>query len=234
MVMTITSEQFKQLLPKGYKGNVTDEVIDSINNALSDPIHQEAFKENLLSYTSVMNDGRFKIGDYINAVKYVSLKLMGHSNIRAYLKVFPDNHQRFIDEGTSDKDISAYVAAYNKNKLVNLIMAQTLTPHYVLNQHLYQEALNTQADLMVNAKSEKVRSDAANSLLVHLKPPENVKIELDIGSKAKDSIIDGLKQTLAQLSAMQKENIALGVSTTKEVAHSNLIIDGEFTEVNSL
>lgn len=224
----IQEEQFKNLLPKQYKGTITQEVMDSINNALSDPIAMEAFKENLLSYTSVMKDGRFKIGDYISAVKYVSLKLLGHSNVKAYFKTFPDRHQKFIDENTSDKDISAYVAAYNKNKLVNLIMAQTLVPHHVLNNHMYQEALNVQFELMKDAKSEKVRCDAANSLLIHLKPPETTKIELDIGVK-EDGIISSLKEKMVELAAMQAKHIELGLSSANDIARSNLIIDGEFT-----
>jgi hypothetical protein len=36
-------------------------------------------------------------------------------------------------------------------------MAQTLVPSYVLNADLYQKALNTSAELMISAKSEKVR-----------------------------------------------------------------------------
>lgn len=224
----IQEEQFKNLLPKQYKGTITQEVMDSINNALSDPIAMEAFKENLLSYTSVMKDGRFKIGDYISAVKYVSLKLLGHSNVKAYFKTFPDRHQKFIDENTSDKDISAYVAAYNKNKLVNLIMAQTLVPHHVLNNHMYQEALNVQFELMKDAKSEKVRCDAANSLLIHLKPPETTKIELDIGVK-EDGIISSLKEKMVELAAMQAKHIELGLSSANDIARSNLIIDGEYS-----
>lgn len=227
----IQEEQFKNLLPKQYKGTITQEVMDSINNALSDPIAMEAFKENLLSYTSVMKDGRFKIGDYISAVKYVSLKLLGHSNVKAYFKTFPDRHQKFIDENTSDKDISAYVAAYNKNKLVNLIMAQTLVPHHVLNNHMYQEALNVQFELMKDAKSEKVRCDAANSLLIHLKPPETTKIELDIGVK-EDGIISSLKEKMVELAAMQAKHIELGLSSANDIARSNLIIDGECSHGN--
>lgn len=227
----IQEEQFKNLLPKQYKGTITQEVMDSINNALSDPIAMEAFKENLLSYTSVMKDGRFKIGDYISAVKYVSLKLLGHSNVKAYFKTFPDRHQKFIDENTSDKDISAYVAAYNKNKLVNLIMAQTLVPHHVLNNHMYQEALNVQFELMKDAKLEKVRCDAANSLLIHLKPPETTKIELDIGVK-EDGIISSLKEKMVELAAMQAKHIELGLSSANDIARSNLIIDGEYSHGN--
>ena len=107
-------------------------------------------------------------------------------------------------------------------------MAQTLVPHHVLNNHMYQEALNVQFELMKDAKSEKVRSDAANSLLIHLKPPETTKIELDIGVK-EDGIISSLKEKMIELAAMQKKHIELGISSANDIASSNLVIDGEYS-----
>ena len=225
----ISEEQFKALLPKQFKGTVTKEVMDEINNALSDPIANEAFKENLLSYTGVMRDGKFKIGDYLKAVKYVSFKLLGSSNIDAYLKTFPDRHQEFIKNNTSAKDMSSYVAMYNKNKLVNLIFEQTIIPFHVLNSDLYQKALNVQVELMTSPDvSPKVRSDAANSVLTHLKPPETTKIELDIGVKT-DSMIEQLRTTMAEFSAQQLKAITLGTQSVTDIAHSKLILEGEFT-----
>ena len=225
----ISEEQFKTLLPKQFKGTVTQEVMDEINNALSDPIANEAFKENLLSYTGVMRDGKFKIGDYLKAVKYVSFKLLGSSNIDAYLKTFPDRHQEFIKNNTSAKDMSSYVAMYNKNKLVNLIFEQTIIPFHVLNSDLYQKALNVQVELMTSPDvSPKVRSDAANSVLTHLKPPETTKIELDIGVKT-DSMIEQLRTTMAEFSAQQLKAITLGTQSVTDIAHSKLILEGEFT-----
>jgi len=225
----ISEEQFKALLPKQFKGTVTQEVMDEINNALSDPIASEAFKENLLSYTGVMRDGKFKIGDYLKAVKYVSFKLLGSSNIDAYLKTFPDRHQEFIKNNTSAKDMSSYVAMYNKNKLVNLIFEQTIIPFHVLNSDLYQKALNVQVELMTSPDvSPKVRSDAANSVLTHLKPPETTKIELDIGVKS-DSMIEQLRTTMAEFSAQQLKAITMGTQSVTDIAHQKLVLDGEFT-----
>ena len=227
----ISEEQFKALLPKQFKGTVTQEVMDEINNALSDPIANEAFKENLLSYTGVMRDGKFKIGDYLKAVKYVSFKLLGSSNIDAYLKTFPERHQEFIKNNTSAKDMSSYVAMYNKNKLVNLIFEQTIIPFHVLNSDLYQKALNVQVELMTSPDvSPKVRSDAANSVLTHLKPPETTKIELDIGIKS-DSMIEQLRTTMAEFSAQQLKAIQLGTQSVTDIAHSKLVIEGEYSNV---
>ena len=228
--MTLTVEQFRMALPDKVKKSVNQELIDQINQTLSDPDMFETYRDNLLSYTKVMADGRFKITDYVNAVKYVSHKLMGCTNIEAYTKTFPDKYQRWINQGVSSKDIASYVTAYNKSKLVNLIFEQTLIPSYVLNQDLYQKALNVQAELMVSAKSEKVRCDAANSLLSHLKMPETQKVELDLGIK-EDSSIAALRQATMELVRQQRLMVEAGAMNAQEVAHSKVVVDVEAKEV---
>lgn len=227
----LTVEQFRQALPDKVKKSINQELIDQINTTLSDPDMYEAYRDNLLSYTKVMSDGRFKVAEYINAVKYVSHKLMGCTNIEAYSKTFPDKIARFTAQGVAPKDIASYVTAYNKSKLVNLIMEQTLIPSYVLNQDLYQKALNVQAELMVSAKSEKVRSDAANSLLTHLKMPETQKVELEIGVK-EDSAINALRATTMELARQQRMMLEAGAMNAQEVAHSKLVIEGEAKEIS--
>jgi len=228
----LTVEQFKDALPAKVKKSVSQELIDKVNLVLAEPELYEQYRENLVSYTSVMTDGKFKVESYIDAVKYVSHKLLGCSNIDAYTKTFPDKYANFVAQGVSPKDIASYVTAYNKGKLVNLIFEQTLVPSCVLNQDLYQRALNVQADLMITAKSEKVRSDAANSLLTHLKMPETQRIELDIGVK-EDSAIAQLRASTLALSAQQREMIRGGAMNAEQVAHQRLTIDmGDAQVVN--
>lgn len=227
----LTLDQFKEALPDKVKKVINQELIDKINNTLSDPEQFEHYRDNLLSYTKVMADGRFKIQNYLDAVRYVSFKLMGNSNIDAYTRTFPDKVQDFQARNVAAKDIASYVTAYNKSKLVNLIYEQTLIPSYVLNQDLYQRALNTQAELMINAKSEKVRSDAANSLLTQLKPPEVKKVELDIGIK-EDSSIAQLRQATMELAAQQRLALQAGMVTAQETAHSVLVIEGTAERVS--
>lgn len=226
----LTVDEFKHALPDKVKKSINQELIDQINTTLSDPEMYEAYRDNLLSYTRVMADGRFKVSEYVNAVKYVSHKLMGATNIEAYSKTFPDKITRFAAQGVTAKDIASYVTAYNKSKLVNLIFEQTLIPSYVLNQDLYQRALNVQADLMVNAKSEKVRCDAANSLLTQLKMPETQKVELDVKVK-EDSSITQLRQATLELARAQRLAIGAGQVNAQEVAHARVVVDVEAVEV---
>lgn len=224
LVSLLTIEQLKSALPEKMKKSINQELIDRINTTLSNPEEYVHYRENLLSYTKVMADGKFKIENYLEAVRYVSHKLMGCSNIEAYMKTFPDKYNYFLQQGVSAKDIASYVTAYNKGKLVNLIYEQTIVPTHVLNQDLYQRALNVQADLMMNAKSEKVKCDAANSLLTQLRPPEVKKLEMDISVKENDAI-RALRETTLKLAEQQRQMIAAGAANAEDIAHQRLEID---------
>jgi hypothetical protein len=226
----LTVEQFKAALPDKVKKSVNQELIQKINKTLADPDMYETYRENLLGYANVMQDGRFKITNYIDAVKYVSHKLMGKTNTDAFSATFPDKMQRWAKQGVSGKDQASYITAYNKSKLVTLIMEQSLIPSWVLNQDLYQKALNVQAELMLSANSEKVRSDAANSLLTHLKMPETQKVELNVGIK-KDSSIDALRQAMIDLASEQKKAIQAGAMNAQQIAHAPVVIEGEKVDV---
>lgn len=212
----------KKALPSKYKNKVNDELLNQINQTLSDPDLYDTYKDNFISYLDVLNDGKYKIQDYMNAVKYCTHKLMGNTNTDAYIKTFPQRYQTMIDKGYTSKEMSSHISIYNKSQLVNKIMEQSLIPSWVLNQDLYQKAINVQAELMMTAQSEKVRSDSANSLLIHLKPPEVKKVELDIGLKA-NSEIEELKLTLAELASQQQRMIKAGISTATDVAEQKLI-----------
>lgn len=227
----LTVDQFKLALPDKVKKSVSQELIDQVNVTLSDPDMFEVYRDNLLSYTRVMSDGRFKVSEYVNAVKYVSHKLMGATNIEAYTKTFPDKYNRFVATGVQAKDIASYVTAYNKSKLVNLIFEQTLIPSYVLNQDLYQQALNQQAYLMIHAKSEKVQTDAANSLLTQLKMPEKTKVELDVNLK-EDSSITALRAATMELVRAQRLAMETGSMSAREAAHSKVAM-AEVVDVES-
>jgi len=218
----LTKDQMLRVLPKRLKGNYTDAILDSVNKCAQDQSFREFFRDNVLSYTSVMQSGRYKLTSYVSAVKYVSHKLLGDKDIEAYAKTFPDRYQRMKDEGNSQNVIASFASAFKKNKLVQGVFEQSIMPTHILNADLFQKAINTQAELMMNARSEKVRSDAASSLMTHLKPPETKKIELDIGLKQDQSLAD-LREATGELVRMQRKQMEDGNINALEIANSTII-----------
>jgi len=227
--MTLTVDQVEKALPANLKHAATQQLADQINNIVSDPLVAEQVRNNFISYTAVLKEGKFKTEDYLHAVTYVSFKLMGLSNQDAYFRTFPNRHAALVAKGTTSKDIAAYVSAYNRGKLVNLILEQTLVPTWVLNQDLYQRAINTQADLMINAQSEMVRTTAANSILTHLAKPKEAGPLINLDMR-ETSGMNELKDMLTALAKKQQEAIKEGGLTTKDIADQK-VIEGESTRV---
>lgn len=226
----VTKQELQAAVPDKLKLSVTQDLADKINNISNDPLHAETIRENFITYTRVLQDGKYKIEDYMNAVAYVSYKLMGYSNQDSYFKTFPDRHAALVARGASRKDISAYVAAYNKNKLVNAILEQSLIPIHILNQDAVQKAINTQIEIMTDLDISPIaRTQAANSLLSHLVKKETAQVQLNIGTPESSGLKD-LENAIADLAKQQKRLIESGTSA-KDVAESS-IVEGEYTHVD--
>ena len=222
MSTPVTKELVARALPGNLKSAATDELADLINQISTDPLVAEQIRDNFLSYTSVLKEGKYKVEDYLNAVAYCSYKLMGDSNQDAYFKTFPQRYANLMAAGRTPKEISSYVSAYAKGQLVNKIMEQTLVPSWVLNQHMYQAALKTQFNLMNDGSvSAKVRSDAADSLLNHLSKPKEAGplINIDL---AESSGMNELKDAMKKMAEQQQQLIHAGMAT-KEIAAQDIV-----------
>jgi hypothetical protein len=226
----LTLQQVKDAMPSRQKKNITQELIDTLNQVAGDENFRDFFRENMLGYTNVLQDPNLTLPGYIAAVKYVSYKLMGCTNEEAWKRSHPERYQRCVDEQKDPAYIRSVVCAYNKGKMVQQMLQQSMIPIWVLNQDKVQQAINVQAQLMMSAKSEKVRSDAANSLLTHLKQPEARKVQLDVAVKQDDSITE-LRKVMTDLAAEQKRAIQAGVTDAAELGRSKLI-DGESERID--
>ena len=184
----LTVEGLKGVLSREQKPRVTQSVVDTINE-LGDIEGEEfadIYRNNFMSYAKVLKDPQYKMKDYMNAVKYVSFKLLEYNMIDSYMLTFPDRYRRLMfkykdlgdEKVIREKKIGSFASEYNKNVLVNKIFEQTIIPTKILNAPMYQDALNVQARLMLESNSDFVRTQAANSILTHLKPNEVVQIEL--------------------------------------------------------
>lgn len=228
--MTITIDEVKKALPTTLKQAATQSLVDKINSIASDPEMVGNIRDNFIGYVGVLKDGKFKVEEYLNAVTYVSFKLMGYSNQDAYEKTFPDRMAAHILKGTSKKDISAYVAAYARGKLVNLIYEQSMIPTWVLNQDAYQEAINTQVSIMRTSPSDIARTQAANSVLTHLKKPDVKEFQISMETKEHS----GMKELADQMTKLAQAQLeAIGNGTPTHLIAAQPVINAEYSEVDS-
>lgn len=221
----------KKLVPKAQRTLITQEFLDKIEASINDSEIAEQFKDNFITYLSVLSKGKYKMEDYIAAVKYISFKLLGYTNIDAYAATFPERYQRLVSEG--QQKIDAFVAMYNKNKLVMQIYEQTIVPSYVLNAPLHQEALNELAKMIKDPSVKGMtKVKACEAILQHTKQPDVVKGELTIGIEQQDTIAE-LREVTEQLAATYRKTLELGSKSLKEVAEAKIIdvsysvVDGE-------
>lgn len=204
----LTIEVVRDSLPANFRNNITESMVDQLNSLSSDPEEARYIRDNFVTFSQVLMEGRYKVGDYVRAVMYVSHKVMGKSNQGAYIATFPDRYQSMVDRGKQPKDISSIVSAYNKGDLVTKVMERAIVPSWILNQGMFQTALQTQHDLMTNTGvSDKVRCEAANSLLSHLAKPVTNKAELKIDIALNDGMA-ALEASLIAMSERQLNSIA--------------------------
>lgn len=214
-------EAVKKLVPKAQRTMITQDYLDRIEASVTDSDVAEQFKENFITYLNVLSKGKYKMDDYISAVKYISYKLLGYSNIKAYAATFPDRYQRLKDEG--QQQIEAFVSMYARGKLVNQIFEQTLVPTYVLNAPLHQEALNELAMMIKDPDvTGMAKVKACEAILQHTKQPEVVKGELTIGIEQSDTIND-LREITENLADTYKEMLEKKGMRLKDVAEANII-----------
>lgn len=224
MEKELTLEDLKKTLPTRLHTALGQELLDKINTLNSEvPDAAENIRDNFITYVSVLSEGKYKLEDYLNAIKYVSFKLMGKTNRDAYRFTFPDRFWAMKEKEIPDKDMDSIISAYNRNKLVNAIYEKTIIPSWILNQDAYQEAINTQVRLMRTANSERVKAMAADSILNHLKRPENLG-QAQLNINVNTSVLDDLQKNMLELVKTQRDLIKAGVST-KEVAEQRIYVD---------
>ena len=67
-----TIEDVKKAVPSHIRSNITQPLVDTLNNIAADPLIAEDIRNNFVSYSAVLKEGKFKVEDYLNAVAYVS------------------------------------------------------------------------------------------------------------------------------------------------------------------
>lgn len=216
----LTLDVLQRITPS--KTHITQELVDDLNQMLKGCTFAEEYRNNFITYSRVLEEGRFKVSDYLNAVKYCTHKLMGNTNIDAYTKTFPERYQKMINDGMAYKDINSRVSIYNRGEMVKLIMEQSIIPTHIINQDLYQDSINTLASLMRTAKSEKVRADSALGLAKLLTPPEETKIKLDVGVDTSTALADITAATM-ELAKQQRLAIESGSINAQQAAHDRLV-----------
>lgn len=225
----MTEDEFKRCLPPSIRGSIDDSIRVQLNECLNDPDMREAISQNLIGYTNVISQGRFKLSSYISAVQYCTYKSMGDTNILAYKKTFPSRWTEWEHKQVPLNQRTSYITLYNKSKLVTLIYQALAIPTAILNADVFQEAINVQRQLMLDPSVKPlVRCQAAKALMDTLKPEEVKQMEVAVNIKESDTV-EELRKTTAELAKAQLEALRKGADI-ESILGSKIVQDAEYEE----
>ena len=213
----LTIEDVRNMVPYEKRNTIQPKHVEMLNKMMSDPDEREMYRDRFLFNASVMKEGRYTFTQYMEAIKFVSLKHMGESTVSAYAKVFPDRYARLVAEG---KDPQRFAINYTRNSLVKEITDREFVPVHLANHDIFQKAVNGLADMMINGTKEKNRLDAMIAIVNHLKPPEKKDTIINVG--VVNNQLNELTVNLSNLAAAQLEAIKSGKVTVKELAESSI------------
>lgn len=225
-IEVVSKEQLKKIYPIRVSDDVLETCVNVINNNIKevDVGLREVYRDNLFGMIDIIKNTKTKTNfkDYVKAVEFCVHKMNGETAIRAYTLTFPDRIARFEAEGVATHFVHVYAGAYAKGKLVTDILARMMVPTHVMYMDYFHKAVKTQVELMTDERvSPKVRAEAANSLMTHLKQPVVQKAELNIGIEESDTIKQ-LSEAMDKLSGMQQEKILDGSYTVTDIAKAEI------------
>lgn len=212
----------------GQRSRFTPGIVNKIKELVEDHDMSEEYRRKLVTFTSVLKTGKYKLDQYIDAVHFVTNRISGMSQRAAYELVFPGKIAKWKSIGRDTHRISSNISTYAQTELVTRIYEQSMIPTHILNAGLFQQALNTAADIMLTSSSDMVRVQAINAILTNTKAPEVTKIELDVGVK-QNSAIDELRKATQELAIEQARAIDAGIAV-KTIAES-VIVEADIEEV---
>jgi len=218
--MGVTLEELKKSLPSR-KGTITQEIVDIINASTNEPEFQgESLLQTAMTYENLMSKNRVGLKDYIYAIKFCSYLVSLEDNFtEAYKKTF--GFRDFVKTrlsastgSTEYKELTSAASRYRKSRMVVDILTYSQVPLDILFSGARYKAIGVLADEMENASYSRDRIAAAKELLLAVKGPENMKIELDIGIK-EDSAVQSLNDQLAQIASTSLLHLQSGTTDVK-------------------
>lgn len=227
----VTVEELKILYPVKVAGKVLEQAAEILNTATEDMdyVMAKEFRDNCLSFIDILKNSKSRVSfaDYVNACKFATFKLAGNTDVRAYALTFPDRIRRMERDKVPNSHLYQYASIYSKNKTVVEVMAKLVVPTHIMFQDIFHQAVKVQAELMVDDSiSPKVRSDAANSLMTHLKTPEVKQAELKVDVQGSGAI-EQLAEALGSLSGKQSEMLREGKYSLKDIREATIIEVGD-------
>jgi len=233
----ITVEYLQTKFPKK-KNTITEETVELVQATMEDPLFNGYnLIDAMMDYEKAMYDGKVSINDYINAIKFCSYLEGDNSTIiEAFKYTFARNEfvreRMHLAAGTTGyNELSTAASRYRKRPLIKTILTRANMSLYLMFQRETYDAVKVLSEEMHEAPLSKDRIAAADKLLTHVKAPEEMTVDLNVGhGEETQSAMDKLfaQMTLSALNA--KNQIDAGASVT-DIQKINININADEDEV---
>ena len=213
----ITLEELKKRFPRK-KHSITEDTVDVINAAMYDPeFDTSTFINDMITYENIMLTSSLDMEEYVDAIRYCAyLQSNPDSKLDAYKRTFA--RREFVQArwdvrpGTKEyNELTSAATRYDKLPHITKLKTQSMVPMHILFQGMAYGAIRVLATEMETAPMPRDRIAAAKELLAAVKPPENLKIEMDIGVK-ENSAIQSLNEQLASFASNSLVHLQAGTT----------------------
>lgn len=152
--ITLDHQIFKESA-RSLSKDASEQLVDRINTIIATDENGEFFEQSLTDYSSLIKDKKYTAEQYVNAIRYCSLKMI-MSKYKAWGRTFPDRLARLEqkalenrwDNSTLIKTGSAYATTYERSPLVVAIDAEMMIPSHLLYASHRNRAVEKLIDLM--------------------------------------------------------------------------------------
>lgn len=210
----LTVEKLKSFMPKGASAEVTQAIVDKINNTGNETgLLQEVFEEQILSYAGLVSGKGRTFEKLVNALKYCNLKLIpGMTNERAWAITFPDKYDKLI---TEKRFAASHVSMYNSSEMVieidKMLMMPVAIQYAPMFHHSVKKLFDLSNGIAAGGKeaSPHVQFMATAELAKLTKMPETAKVEVDVKVN-QGSIIDEYEKAISMMANAKLNEIKNG------------------------
>lgn len=212
-------EKIRSGVPHELRQRFTPKAVNKMLERIDDEESKDSFIENLIDFSALLGDGRYSHTAFVNAVKFVTYRLMDRSKLDCYKLTFPDKYERMLEAGRDKNHIATVAWRYANGKLPTDMMKQARVELSVIFTAERVKVATELSKIALYSPKELNRIKAAEVFLTHTAPPDE-GMQLDVNVTGDDTI-QKLTQLLSDQAIRQKEKIITGEYTAAEVAGEN-------------
>ena len=213
----ITDDMIRQALPESFLKKSKKNIFDDIRKELCGHPLSEIYIDNFMSAgVAVKNTHAWTIHKYCKAVKFLTHKFLGRTDLDAWICAFPEKYEELLENKKHLRFYESYANYFARSDVVHDIIETMIKPPHVAHYHLYHESIVMLGKKMRESSSDRIVIDAAIALANILAPPPDSNVNINVNVSNPE--LESLKAGLSDLAKQQIDMIKNKEISVKDVA----------------